>query len=356
MPYGTELLAQNLITEAFRNNGSDIHFYPESQQMTVQLRALGDLTMLRKISANQGERLISHFKFKASLDIGEKRKPQSGATLMMIDEEKVSLRISTLPAAEGKESMVIRLLPQSFAIPIEKLSLFSNSARILSSLVRQPQGLLLFSGPTGSGKSTTLYSLIHYCSTELNRNIITLEDPVERNEDHVLQVQINERAGVTYASGLKAVLRHDPDMIIIGEIRDEETADIAVKASLSGHLVLSTLHAKDTKGAIRRMIDLGIRKEDLKQSLIGATGQRLVKININGKTRSRTSIYEIMTTHAVCDYLDELPEQTPYATLEQLFRKGAALGYVSPQEYHRWITPSDLYSQKRSAGFPSPIK
>ncbi|WP_404403859.1 competence type IV pilus ATPase ComGA [Jeotgalibacillus malaysiensis] len=356
MPYGTELLAQNLITEAFNQRGSDLHFYPEAKQMTVQLRALGDLTILKQISMNQGERLISHFKFKASLDIGEKRKPQSGATLITIDEEKVSLRVSTLPAAEGKESMVIRLLPQSFAVPIEKLSLFSNSAKILTSLVRQPQGLILFSGPTGSGKSTTLYSLIHYCSTELNRSIITLEDPVERNEEHVLQVQINERAGVTYASGLKAVLRHDPDMIIIGEIRDKETADIAVKAALSGHLVLSTIHAKDTKGAIRRMIDLGIRKEDLKQSLIGATGQRLVKISVNGLSKSRSSIYEIMTTGAVCDYLDELSVQGEYVTLEQLFRKGAALGYVSPQEYHRWITPPDLYSQKRSARFPSPIK
>ncbi|TFD97526.1 competence type IV pilus ATPase ComGA [Jeotgalibacillus salarius] len=356
MPYGTELLAQNLLREAFKKQGSDIHFIPESEQMIVQIRALGDLTMHKKISVNQGERLISHFKFKASLDIGEKRKPQSGASTVTIEEEKVSLRISTLPSAEGKESMVIRLLPQSFAVPIEKLSLFSNSAKTLTILVRQPQGLILFSGPTGSGKSTTLYSLIHYCSTELNRSIITLEDPVERNEDHVLQVQINERAGVTYASGLKAVLRHDPDMIIIGEIRDEETADIAVKAALSGHLVLSTLHAKDTKGAIRRMIDLGIRKEDLKQSLIGATGQRLVKIQVDGKTQSRTSIYEIMTSNAVCDYLDELPLQYPYATLEQLFRKGAALGYVSSQEYHRWITPTVYYPQKRSAGFPSPIK
>ncbi|MFB1080679.1 competence type IV pilus ATPase ComGA [Jeotgalibacillus sp. JSM ZJ347] len=356
MPYGTELLAQNILVEAFRKKGSDIHFYPEAQQMTVQLRALGDLTMLKRISANQGERLISHFKFKASLDIGEKRKPQSGATLILIEEEKISLRISTLPAAEGKESMVIRLLPQSFAVPIEKLSLFSNSARMLTSLVRQPQGLILFSGPTGSGKSTTLYSLIHYCSTELNRSIITLEDPVERNEDHVLQVQINERAGITYASGLKAVLRHDPDMIIIGEIRDEETADIAVKAALSGHLVLSTIHARDTKGAIRRMIDLGVRKEDLKQSLIGATGQRLVKIEVNRTVQSRSSIYEIITHATVCDYLDELPVQYPYATLEQLFRKGAALGYVSPQEFHRWITPAEVYPQKRSANFPSPIK
>ncbi|MBM7577579.1 competence type IV pilus ATPase ComGA [Jeotgalibacillus terrae] len=355
MPYGTELLAQNLLKEAFESKGSDIHFLPESQHVVVHIRALGDLSILRTISLNQGERLISHFKYRASLDIGEKRKPQSGATMTIIDGEKISLRISTLPSSEGKESLVIRLLPQSFAVPIEKLSLFSNSAKTLSSLVRQPQGLILFSGPTGSGKSTTLYSLIHYCSTELYRNIITLEDPVERNEDHVLQVQINEKAGVSYAQGLKAVLRHDPDMIIIGEIRDEETADIAVKAALSGHLVLSTLHAKDSKGAIRRMIDLGIRKEDLKQSLIGATGQRLVKVQINGKAQSRTSIYEIMTSQAICDYLDEMPVQ-PYQTLEQLFRKGAALGYVSAQEYNRWITPSTLYPQKRSARFPSPLK
>ncbi|WP_227395158.1 competence type IV pilus ATPase ComGA [Jeotgalibacillus aurantiacus] len=352
MTFGTERLALQLVNDAVRQEGSDIHLIPKENCLQIQLRVQGDLVQHKTISADAGERLISHFKFKASLDIGEKRKPQSGACDVMIDDESLPLRISTLPSATGRESMVIRLLPQSFAIPIEKLSMFSHSAKKLQELASYPQGLLLFTGPTGSGKSTTLYSLLHFCSTVLKRNVITLEDPVERKEDHVLQVQINERAGVTYSSGLKAILRHDPDIIIVGEIRDMETADIAVKAALSGHLVLSTLHAKNAAGAIRRMIDLGISKEVLLQALIGVTGQRLVKINTVSHSIKRTSIYEIVTSPAIESLIDQIPVRHNYVSLPDLFRKGVALGYVSSEEYHRWMASEIPYSEKRSAAIP----
>ncbi|KIL44390.1 competence type IV pilus ATPase ComGA [Jeotgalibacillus soli] len=340
MSFGAEHFANKLLAEAYRQSCSDIHLLPRGEEMIIQFRIQGELVLHRSLPNSSGERLISHFKFKASLDIGEKRKPQSGSFEHFIEDCVLSLRISTLPASSFTESLVLRLLPQSLSIPIEKLSMFSNSAKRLLSLVHHSHGLLLFTGPTGSGKTTTLYSLVHYCSTTLNRNIITLEDPIERKQDHILQVQINERAGITYASGLRAVLRHDPDMIIVGEIRDAETAKIAARAALSGHLVLSTLHARNAKGAIYRMHELGVSLQELNQTLIGVTAQRLVKINQvipNENLGARASVFEMISGKELQDILKEKSPGHPTPSLKQLMRKGVALGYVSEKEYDRWM-------------------
>lgn len=350
MSFGAEKFASHLLAEAHRKGGSDIHLIPRGEEMHIQFRIQGDLVHYRTLSASTGERLISHYKFKASLDIGDKRRPQSGSFNAIVNEETMSLRISTLPASSFKESLVLRLLPQSFSIPIERLSLFSQSAKKLLSLVQYSHGMILFTGPTGSGKTTTLYSLIHYCATHLNRNIITLEDPIEKLQDYVLQVQINERAGITYASGLRAVLRHDPDIIIVGEIRDAETAQIATRAALSGHLVLSTLHARNAEGALYRMMDLGVSLDELSQTLIGVTGQRLVKINhfsLN-KPERRASVFEMITGRELQNVLSRSSIHTERVTLNNLMRKGVALGYVSEQEYDRWMAHEKDHTPKRT--------
>ncbi len=271
---------------------------------------------------------------------------------MTIQNTPISLRISTLPTTHLKESLVIRILPQKYQIPIEKMSLYPSSAKKLLALLMYSHGLILFTGPTGSGKTTTLYSLVHHCSVALNRNVITLEDPVEKQYEEMVQIQVNEKAGITYSTGLKAILRHDPDIIMVGEIRDRETAEIAIRASLTGHLVISTMHTKDAKGAIYRLMELGIQWHEIQQTLIAVSAQRLLKLlcpvcgtECNGKclryeNLKRASVYEIVTGTALSDVLKEAKGEKvryQYLTLQTLINKGVALGYVSENEYRKWI-------------------
>lgn len=182
--------------------------------------------------------------------------------------------------------------------PISSLCYYPKFSEKLIGLVSNKQGLLLFCGATGSGKTTSLYSLVHYCSKTLARHVISLEDPVESNQSHLLQIQVNERAGVTYAVGLKAILRHSPDVIMIGEIRDQETANIAVQAALTGHLVLSTVHAKDTVNCLFRLMDLGVSIEEMRQALLGIVAQCLIQV---GNTEERKALFEILSD----TYLEE---------------------------------------------------
>ena len=211
------------------------------------------------------------------MDIGEKRRPQNGAITITLEDKVVGLRLSTLPTAY-LESLVIRLIPQYNILPLEQLSLFPNTAHRLISLLKHSHGMIIFTGPTGSGKTTTLYSLLHHTQELLNRNVITLEDPIENQSEKMLQVQINEKAGITYAVGLKAALRHDPDVIMVGEIRDAETAKIAIRASLTGHLILTTMHSRDAEGAIFRLLEFGVSWLEIQQSVIAVTAQRLVEL------------------------------------------------------------------------------
>jgi competence protein ComGA len=254
--------AERLIHEAFLEGVTDIHLVPRKDDCLIKFRLGNDLSVKESISKTHSTKLISHFKFLASMDIGEKRRPQNGSLMLSIQQKLINLRLSTLPTP-NEESLVIRLLPQDDSFPISELSLFPNTTRTLLSFMMHAHGLIIFTGPTGSGKTTTLYSLLHASNKEINRNVITLEDPIEKHTDHLLQVQVNEKAGITYATGLKAILRHDPDIIMVGEIRDEETAKIAIRAALTGHLVLSTMHTKDAKGAIYRLLEL------LRSNIIG---------------------------------------------------------------------------------------
>ena len=341
-----------MIREALASDATDIHLIPRTKDYFIQFRKLGVLVPYQTIDQDQAERVIAHLKFMASMDIGEKRKPQSGSFNMTIRNSPISLRISTLPTTHLKESLVIRILPQKYQIPIEQLSLYPSSAKKLLALLMYSHGLMIFTGPTGSGKTTTLYSLVHHCSVALNRNVITLEDPVEKQHEDLVQIQVNEKAGITYSTGLKAILRHDPDIIMVGEIRDRETAEIAIRASLTGHLVLTTMHTKDAKGAVYRLMELGIQWHEIQQTLIGVSAQRLLKLLCPvcrigckgmcycGESVTRASVYEIVTGSALANVLKEAKGEEAiyhYQTLQSLINKGVALGFVEESEYKKWI-------------------
>ena len=350
-----ERTADLLISQAVRLNASDIHIIPRRQDYLIKLRVHGQLTHYGNLPPIAGERLISHLKFMASMDIGEKRKPQSGSWQTHIHKIFVALRISTLPSTLSKESLVIRIFPQNHSFFLEKMSLFPKSILRLISMMSHTHGMLIFTGPTGSGKTSTIYSLAEYCSSNLNRNIITLEDPVERQSDQFLQMQVNEKAGITYQTGLKAVLRHDPDMIFVGEIRDAETAAIAVRAAMTGHLVLTSMHTRNAEGAVYRLLEFGIKPLEIEQTLIGVTAQRLVsllcpfcgdncsKFCAGGQEMKRAAVFEILEGERL-DRIIRLARESAgpkdfdhVYSLKRLIRKGIALGYISNEEYHRWI-------------------
>nr|WP_269748796.1 competence type IV pilus ATPase ComGA [Lysinibacillus timonensis] len=287
-----ESKSEQLLFKGLTFGASDIHIVPTSDNYTVHFRKYGKLFNAGNITIDLGNRIISYFKFLSSLDISEKRKPQSGSFQKEMQKKLYSFRVSTLPSIFQKESLVIRLMLQNATNSITSLCYHSKSAERLINLISNRQGLLLFCGATGSGKTTSMYSLIHYCSESLARHVISLEDPVESSQEHLLQIQVNERAGVTYAAGLRAILRHSPDVIMIGEIRDHETAKIAIEASLTGHLVLSTIHAKDSVNCIYRLMDLGIPIEEIRQSLLGIIAQCLIQV---GKHDQRKALYEILS-------------------------------------------------------------
>ncbi|MBT2574436.1 type II/IV secretion system protein [Bacillus sp. ISL-51] len=347
-----ETYSRGIIYEAYMARASDIHIVPRERDAFIHFRIDHALVKKRVMKKEECVRLISHFKFLSAMDIGERRKPQNGSLSMPLETETVHLRMSTLPTM-NEESLVIRLLPQHQIPPIDRLSLFPGAGATLLSFLKHSHGMLLFTGPTGSGKTTTLYSLVKYAKQHFNRRIVTLEDPVETRDEDVLQVQVNEKAGITYSAGLKAILRHDPDMIILGEIRDAETAKIAVRAAMTGHLVLSSLHTRDAKGAIYRLLEFGVKMSEIEQTVIAIAAQRLVDLTcpfckdkscsvycrLSRETR-RAGIYELLYGKNLNQCFQEAKGEQAnfqYQTLRKLIRKGIALGYVTSSNYDRWV-------------------
>lgn len=287
-----ESRSEQLLLKALSFGASDLHLVPTRDDYSIHFRKYGKLFPAGNLPFEIGDRIISFFKFLSSLDISEKRKPQSGSFQKEFQQKRYAFRVSTLPSIFQKESLVIRLMLQNSSFPITSLCAIPTTAEALLNLVHSRQGLLLFCGATGSGKTTSMYSLVNYCSETLARHVISLEDPVESSQSRLLQIQVNERAGITYAAGLKAILRHSPDVIMIGEIRDHETAQIAVEAALTGHLVISTIHAKDSVNCLYRLLDLGISIEELRQALIGIVAQCLIQFK---QSDERRALFEILS-------------------------------------------------------------
>lgn len=346
-----EKLADRLVADAVKFKASDIHFIPQKNHTEIMFRIHNRLHPTGRMVRNVADRLISHLKFMAGMDIGEKRRPQSGALSFFSAGSTVGIRLSTLPTPHS-ESLVIRIIPHLQTLPINEISLFPQASKLLLSFLHYSHGLILFTGPTGSGKTTTLYSLLHHAKEAINRNIITLEDPIERQSEDCIQVQINEKAGITYSVGLKAALRHDPDIIMVGEIRDAETARIATRAALTGHLILSTMHAKDAAGAVSRLLEFGIDREEAKQTLLAVTSQRLLELScpfcedectpycLSEKERGRASVYELLYGKELVKvwgiHEGEYPDFI-YPNLSRVISKAVAYGYVNQSEYERWV-------------------
>lgn len=288
-----EQKCDQLLLKAYHFGASDLLLVPEERMYFIYFRKYDKLLQAGELPYDLAERVISYYKFLSALDISERRKPQSGSFQKTLEQEQFAFRVSTLPSAFLKESLIIRLLIQSHASPLTSLSYFKQSAEKLLKLVEHKQGILFFSGATGSGKTTSLYSLIHHCSTNLHRHVISLEDPVENSQAQVLQIQVNERAGVTYEVGLKAILRHSPDVIMIGEIRDRKTAQIAIEAALTGHLIMTTIHAKDSVNVLYRLMDLGVSIEELRQTVIGIVAQILIQTHT--MQDERRALFEILS-------------------------------------------------------------
>ena len=271
-------LVNNVIRDAIDRKASDIHFRPREENVELIYRMDGSLTTIRFISKSLLPAMVSRIKILGGMNIAERRMPQDGRSCVRSSNNTVDLRISIMPTVEG-ESVVIRLLNSQVGLKsIADLGFSSRDKDIFLDLLHKSNGIFLVTGPTGSGKTTTLYAALGEVKKQ-NVNIITVEDPVEYHMDGISQIQINHGIGYTFARALRNILRHDPDVILVGEIRDQETGKIAVESALTGHLVLSTLHTNNAAGAITRLLEMGIEPYLLNGSLLGVLAQRLVKVN-----------------------------------------------------------------------------
>ena len=269
-------LINSLFAEAIESGASDIHLEPEEHHLYVRLRIDGVLQDIKPVTKDLEPAVISRIKILANMDIAERRLPQDGRIKMDILNREIDLRVSTFPTIYG-ENVSIRLLDKSQAIfKLEDLGFETKVLEVFKEQIKRPYGIILVTGPTGSGKTTTLYAGLNLIN-DLKKNIITLEDPIEYVIPRVRQSQVNVKAGLTFATGLRAILRQDPDIIMIGEIRDRETAEIAIHAALTGHLVFSTLHTNDAASAISRLIDMGIEPFLAASALNAILAQRLVR-------------------------------------------------------------------------------
>ena len=279
-------ILDDIISTGIKRNSSDIHIEPKRDYLRLRYRIDGILQSEKNLKIDLHAPLLSRLKILVNLDIAESRLPQDGRTVY----DGCDLRVSTIPTVFG-EKAVLRILKKNQTLyPLDELGMAQNELMEYRSLINKRGGIILVSGPTGSGKTTTLYSTLKELNAEEN-NIITIEDPVEYVFENITQIQINNKAGLTFARGLRSILRQDPDIILIGEIRDLETAQIAIQAALTGHLVLATIHTNDAVSSICRLIDMGIKNYLVSATLLGAVSQRLLR-KVNG---GRTGAFEVFT-------------------------------------------------------------
>ncbi|MFC0561935.1 competence type IV pilus ATPase ComGA [Halalkalibacter alkalisediminis] len=342
--YDIEGYSQQLINEALKMKVTDLHFIPDANHYLLTCRINGSLELWKELKPRLAERLISHFKYRCGMDIGERRKPQSSSMTHMKQADTFSLRFSTLPT-KNNESLVIRILPHYSSKTLSSLSILQKNSKILYDVSSMSHGLCLISGPTGSGKTTTLYTIIEQMVRLGGRSIVAIEDPVERMIPQIVQVEVNERAGLTFNSLLTACLRHDPDVILIGEIRDEMSAALAVRASLTGHMVLATVHAQDCYTSLLRMLDLGVSRFDLMQCCKVVLSQRIISTKcpicqgechslcMRSRHMPRAAIYEVLQEGLLKECISS-QSNLSNGFLEEI-NKAWALGYIEEKEWKR---------------------
>ncbi|WP_313238987.1 type II secretion system ATPase GspE [Stutzerimonas kunmingensis] len=313
-------LINAILGEAINENASDIHIETFEKRLVIRFRVDGILREVVQPKRELAALLVSRIKVMAKLDIAEKRIPQDGRISLRVGGREVDIRVSTLPSANG-ERVVLRLLDkQAGRLTLRHLGMNEQDRDHLERAVKKPHGIILVTGPTGSGKTTTLYAAL----TTLNdrtRNILTVEDPIEYHLEGIGQTQVNTKVDMTFARGLRAILRQDPDVVMVGEIRDQETADMAVQASLTGHLVLSTLHTNSAIGAVTRLVDMGVEPFLISSSLLGVLAQRLVRVLCNDCKRA------YIADAAECELLGVSPAEAPTLYHAEGCEQCRGLGY-----------------------------
>ena len=337
-------MINSILKQAIHAEASDIHLEAFERKSVVRFRVDGNLRDIVDMRRDLHAALVSRIKIMASLDIAEKRMPQDGRISLRIGGKAIDIRVSTLPTSHG-ERVVMRLLEKNYErLDLKTLGMADDTFTSFDQLIHRPHGIVLVTGPTGSGKTTTLYGALLRLRNKTN-NIMTVEDPIEYNLDGIGQTQVNSRIDMSFARALRAILRQDPDIVMIGEIRDIETAQIAVQASLTGHLVLATLHTNDAPSAVTRLIDMGIEPFLLSSTLLGVLGQRLVRLKCQacqgagcpscGESgySGRAGIYELMSTN------ETIKELIHNRAAESEIRKQAAVNGMRSlaEDCQRWV-------------------
>lgn len=307
-------LFDKIIYRALKRKATDIHLALRDE-LTIRFRVFGELVKYETLDKEKGGKLINYIKYKSLINTNYKLLPQTGDFKIIVEGKEYNLRISYLPSTDF-ESIVIRILNNHDVLTIDQLTYQNDIKEYLYWLTKQTSGLFLISGSTGSGKSTTLYTLLREIVQQKSKNIITIEDPVEIHIDGCLQVELNDKLGITYHQTLRQILRHDPDVIMIGEIRDEETAMIAMTCALTGHLVLSTIHASNAYLSLKRLMNLGIQKIDIEDVVIGVMSQR-IRYDIENKRVIVLS--ELLSKQQIIDYFKT--GQIDYLTFSSQARK-----------------------------------
>ncbi len=347
-----------LLEQAIDEGASDIHIEPQVEELRIRQRVDGFLVLLNQIERHHMYPIISRIKVMAHLDIGEKRLPQDGAMTVIHKGERIDIRVSTMPTLHG-EKVVLRLLRnRPELITLSELGIGETELTRLKRLMLRRNGLIIATGPTGAGKTTTLYAILKELNS-IEQNIVTLEDPIEVQLPGLTQIQIHPKAGLTFAHGLRAVLRQDPNIIMVGEIRDQETAEIAVRAALTGHLVLSTLHTIDSCSAITRLIDMGVAPFLVASALKGVIAQRLIRLickecdgagckecNQTGY-QGRTGVFEILVVDEQLErlivegtslnQLREITQKAGMRTLAEAIKEKVEQKKTTQQEYFRVV-------------------
>jgi len=374
-PTTVSSLVDELLAAGISSRASDIHIETEEQDIAVRHRVDGVLAVVRRLPRTLGPALVSRIKILSGLDIADRLRPQDGRARVAINGVAVDLRISTLPAAHG-EKVVVRVLDGRATVPtLDGMGFHPEELERIERLLQAREGLILVTGPTGSGKTTTLYAALRRVK-ERGVNIVTVEDPIEYRLPGIVQVQVNEKAGLTFATALRSIMRQDPDVVLIGEIRDRETAEIAIQASLTGHLVLSTLHTNDAPSAVTRLIDIGVASYKIATAVKGVMAQRLARrlcascrgVDSTGCAEcggsgfhGRLAIAEVLVATpeferrvAAGDSTERITETARADGLRSLWASGmahAAAGRTTAEEIRRVATPDEV---ERSPAVPAP--